>query len=105
MKKQTGIEKGRYKLFKDQVGVINNNREVGVKTEDGFKREDKVEREDGEIIDKVHQRYYGDEYKYIFFYLGFCSTNFHESHDCRGSGRVFFNSSLSLPSASQTLRH
>ena len=105
LKKQTGIEKGRYKLFKYQVSAINNNREVGVKTEDGFKREDKVERQDGEIIDKVHQRYYGDQCKYIFFYLSFCSTNIHESPDCRESGRVFFNSSLSLPSSSQTLRH
>ena len=60
MKKQTGIERFYYKIFKYQVSVINNNREVGVKTEDGFKRKDKVEREDGEIIDKVHQRYYGD---------------------------------------------
>ena len=43
--------------------------------------------------------------KTSFFLSGYSFTNIHESHDCRGRGRHFFNSSLPLPPASQTLRH
>ena len=56
-KKHTDIAKGQYKFFKDQINVINNNREDDVKVEDGFKTED------GEIIGNVHHEYIGDEYK------------------------------------------
>ena len=42
----------------------------------------------------------------IFFFLsGFSFTNIHESQDCRGRGGHFFNSSLPLPPALQTLRY
>ena len=40
LKKQTDIPKHQYKFFKDQMNIINNNREDGVKAEDGFKTED-----------------------------------------------------------------
>ena len=40
LKKQTDIAKHQYKFFKDQMNIINNNREDGVKAEDGFKTED-----------------------------------------------------------------
>ena len=42
---------------------------------------------------------------YFFFLPGFYFTNNHESQDCRGRGRAFFNSSLPLPPISQTVRH
>ena len=42
---------------------------------------------------------------HFFFLSGFSFTNIHESQDCREGGGHFFNSSLPLPSASQTLRH
>ena len=42
---------------------------------------------------------------FFFFLSGFSFTNIHESQDCRGRGGHFFNSSLPLPPASQTLRH
>ena len=35
MKRQTDIAKDEYKLFKDQMNVININRKDGVMTEDG----------------------------------------------------------------------
>ena len=41
----------------------------------------------------------------FLFYLRLSFTNIHESNDCRGRGGHFFNSSLPLPLASQTLRH
>lgn len=37
LKKKIGIAKAQYKAFKDQINVINNNREDDVKTEYGFK--------------------------------------------------------------------
>ena len=43
-------------------------------------------------------------FKFYFFLSGFSFTTIHESQDCRGRGH-FFNSSLSLPPASQTCRH
>ena len=45
------------------MNVNNDNRGNGVKTEDDVKTEDSVKTEDGEIIDNVHHRYIGDEYK------------------------------------------
>ena len=57
LKKQNGIAKDQYKFFKNQVNVINNNRE------DNVQGEDSVRIEDGEIIDNVHHRYIGVEYK------------------------------------------
>ena len=45
------------------------------------------------------------EDKDFFFFLGFSFTNIQESQDCRGRGGHFFNSSLPLPPASQTLRY
>ena len=43
----------------------------------------------------------------MFFQSGFSFTAIHESQDCMGRerGGHFFNSSLLLPPASQTLRH
>ena len=68
MKKQTGIAKDQYKSFKDQINVINNNREDDVKTEYGVKTEDNVKIEDDaksydEIIMNVDQKYICDEFK------------------------------------------
>ena len=57
LKKQTSIPKDQYKLFKDQINVVNNKREDGVKAEDVAKTED------GEIIDNIHRRYFGGEYR------------------------------------------
>ena len=49
---------------------------------------------------------YDDIYLINFFFLsGFSFTNIHESQDCRGRGGHFFNSSLPLPPALQTLRY
>ena len=45
MNKQTGITKGQYKSFKDQIDVNYNNRENGVK------------KEDAKIIDNVPYSY------------------------------------------------
>ena len=46
------------------------------------------------------------KYLFNFFFLsGFSFTTIHESQDCRGRGRVFFNSSVPLPPTSQTHRH
>ena len=42
---------------------------------------------------------------FVVFLSRFSFTTIHESQDCRGRGRAFFNSSLPLPPASQTLRH
>ena len=50
-KKQIDIAKDEYKLFKDQINVINNNREYRVKTEDG------------KIIDNIPYKYIDDKYK------------------------------------------
>ena len=61
MKKQTGIAKDQYKSFKDQINVINNNREDDVKTEYGVKTEDNVKIEDSKMIDEVHSRYIDDK--------------------------------------------
>ena len=44
LKKQTDIAKDHYMFLKDQINVNNNDREDGVKTEDG------------EEIDNVHMR-------------------------------------------------
>ena len=52
-----GIAKDQYKLFKDQISVVNNKREDDAKVEDGVKTED------GAIIDHVHHKSIGDEYK------------------------------------------
>ena len=41
----------------------------------------------------------------IFFLSGFSFTNIHKSQDCREGGGHFFNSSILLPPASETLRH
>ena len=57
LKKHTSIAKDQYELFKDQINVVKNKREDGVKAEDG------VETEDGEIIDNVHYGYFDDECK------------------------------------------
>ena len=56
-KKQLGNVKDQYKVFKDQLNVINKNRE------DDVEAEDDVKAEDGEIIDHVNYRYIGDKYK------------------------------------------
>ena len=50
LKNQTGIAKDQYKSFKDQINVINYNRE-----------EYDAKAENGEIIDNVHHRHIGDE--------------------------------------------
>ena len=42
---------------------------------------------------------------FFFFLSGFSFTNIHDSRNSRGRGRVSINSSLPLPTASQTLRH
>ena len=55
LKKQTGIAKDQYKFFKDEVKVINNNRENHVKVEDSVKTEG------GVIIENMHHRYIGIE--------------------------------------------
>ena len=47
----------------------------------------------------------GNVFFFFFFLSGFSFTNIHEPQDCRGRGRHFFNSSLPLPPASQTMRH
>ena len=52
-----GIAKDQYRLFKDQISVVNNKREDDVKVEDGVKTED------GAIIDHVHHKSIRDEYK------------------------------------------
>ena len=58
MKRQTDIAKDEYKLFKDQMNVININRKDGVMTEDG------------KIIEGEGYEY-RDEYKdYIINVLG-----------------------------------
>ena len=44
-------------------------------------------------------------YVYIFFYLGFLSQPFMNHRTVGEGGGHFFNSSLPLPPASQTLRH
>ena len=62
MIRQTGIAKDQYKLFKDQVNVINNNREYDVEAEDNIKTENGVKAKDGEIND-LSYRYMGDKYK------------------------------------------
>ena len=50
------------------------------------------------VFDKKNQDF--------FFLSGFSVPNIHDSQDSRGKERVsIFNSSLSLPPASQTLRH
>ena len=41
----------------------------------------------------------------LFFLSGFSFTNIHYLQDSRGRGGYLFNSSLSLPPASQTVRH
>ena len=41
----------------------------------------------------------------FFFVSGFSFTTIQESQDCRGKGKAFHNSSLTLPPASQTQRH
>ena len=51
LEKQTDITKCQYKLFKDQINVISNNKEDGVKTEYCVKTDN------GEIINIVHNRY------------------------------------------------
>ena len=56
-KKQTDIAKDQYKLFKDQINIINDNGEDGVKAGDGFKTED------GEIIDNLHHNCTSDRRK------------------------------------------
>ena len=75
MKKQTENAKDQYKLFKDQINLINT------------KREDDVKIEDGEIIDNVHHNYTDDKYEDLInniFRYGlkdkhFCLTNFDNS--------------------------
>ena len=42
---------------------------------------------------------------FFFFYLGFLSRTFTNHRTAREGGGHFFNSSLPLPPASQTLRH
>ena len=42
---------------------------------------------------------------FFFFYLGFLSQTFTNHRTAREGGVYFFNSSLKLPPASQTLRH
>ena len=61
LKKKIGIAKAQYKAFKDQINVINNNREDDVKTEYGFKTWDNVKIEDSKMKDKVHSRYIDDK--------------------------------------------
>ena len=48
-KKQTGIVNDQYKLFKDQINVVNSERGDGIKTESGEK-----------IVDE-HHKYTGSE--------------------------------------------
>ena len=72
MKKQTGIAKDQYKFFKDQINVINNRREDGVKTEVGVKTED------GEI--NVHNKYIDNKYTILinsFFTHGLKDEDLH----------------------------
>ena len=57
MKKQTDITKDQYKFFKDQINVIDNNKE------DNAKEEDDGKTKDDEMLDKVGYFYIGDEYK------------------------------------------
>ena len=45
IKKLTDIAKGQYNFFKDQINIVNSN------------REDSVKAEDDEIIDISHYRY------------------------------------------------
>ena len=62
-KKQTDIAKDQYKLFKDLINVINNNKKDGFKREDGDKTEDGAKIKDGKIIHEVNYFFIGDEYK------------------------------------------
>ena len=52
LKKQTAIAKDQYKLFKEQISVINNTRE-----------DDGVKTEDDELIDDVHYKCISNEYQ------------------------------------------
>ena len=72
LKKQTGIAKDQYKFFKDQINVINNKREDGVKTEVGVKTEDR------EI--NVHNKYIDNKYTILingFFTHGLKDEDLH----------------------------
>ena len=42
---------------------------------------------------------------FFFFHVGFLSRTFTNHRDAGEGGRYFINSSLPLPSASQTIRH
>ena len=63
LKKQTDIGKNQYKVLKDQINIINSNREDSIKAENGIKREDGAITKHDEIIDNVGYFYTVDEYK------------------------------------------
>ena len=60
----------KYKYFKNQINVINNN------TEDDVKAEDDVKTEYGETIENVHQREIANIFKYGLMDRDFHLTNF-----------------------------
>ena len=60
LKKQTGLAKDQYRLFIDQINVINNNRENDVKARDGAMADNDIKGEDSEILDHVYHSYIGD---------------------------------------------
>ena len=63
LKKRTGLAKDQYRLFIDQINVINNNRENDVKAGDGAMADNDIKGEDSEILDNVYHSYVGDSYK------------------------------------------
>ena len=63
--KKTDFAKDQYKLFKDQMNVINNNIEDDAKAEDGAKTENGVKKKHDEIIDIMKYFYIGGEYKNV----------------------------------------
>ena len=76
MRRETDIAKDQYNFFKGQINVVKN------------KTEDDVKAADSEIIDNVHHRYFGDEYKNLIANIFKCGlmdghlhvTNFDNRH-------------------------
>ena len=67
LKKQPGIAKDQYQYFKDQINILDNNKEYGSKVEDIVKLADGAKREDDQKIDKMRYFYIGDEFKSLIW--------------------------------------
>ena len=67
LKKQAGIAKDQYQFFKDQINILDNNKEYGGKAEDIVKPADGAKREYDQKIDKMGYFYIGDGFKSLIW--------------------------------------